>query len=188
MKLSRFSFFKKVIIGFIIAIPIPVTILESICRSKSGRCKCSAFSINRQTAIEEKFYIDTYLPVERTFPVPNTKDTISFDSAWTEYGWKMEKRWGLCILEHKVKNKNLNFCVPFRTKLSNVNSYSFEMKQFSQTEDPYFDPGSLGLNRFNFGINSLIDTIRILITQRDTVSVFSDTLYFIKTVKTDKSK
>ena len=145
------------------------------------------FSIDRKTAIEEGFYIDTYRPLKQSIAIPNIKDTIRFDSAWTEHSWQMERRLEICLLEHKVKGDSYNFCMPFSTSTSasDINSYPFELKQLQQASDPYYDRGSYLGNRFNFGMNAVRDTIKVVVEQKqnDTIATnrFVDTVMFIRT-------
>lgn len=147
--------------------------------------KRSAFSNDKETAIKEGFYIDTYIPVQSSLIISSSKDTINLDSAWSEHSWTTERRFGICLCEHKIKGDSYNFCMPFSTTTSDINSYPFDIKQLEKASEPYYDPGSYFGNRFNFGLSALDDTIKIIITQKQidttTSNHFVDTLLFIRT-------
>jgi hypothetical protein len=174
---------KYFVVGLLIVATVGFILFEYVCRSKMA--KYSAFSINRETAISEGFYIDTYVPVQTSLVMSNNADTIKFDSAWSEHSWTTERRFGLCLCEHKIKGDSYNFCIPFSTTSSDINSYKFDMKQLHLATEPYYDPGSYLGNRFNFGLSALSDTIKIILTQTNvdinTTIPFVDTLLFIKT-------
>jgi|KBSSwiS6_1023812.scaffolds.fasta_scaffold01374_7 hypothetical protein len=175
---------KYSIRGFVVVVLAGFIFFEIACRERSDHCKCSAFSNDRKTAIEEGFYIDTYIPIQSFAIISNKQDTLNFDSAWTEHSWTMVRRFGVCLFEYKTKGKGYNFCIPFSTTSSDLNSNLFELKQLPQINDPYYDPGGFLGNRFNFGLSGLSDTIRVILTQKqkDTISPNSsnDTLLFVR--------
>jgi hypothetical protein len=170
-----------IIIFGIIAITVGIIKIESLCNGR--QFKKSSFSFDKLTAIKEGFYIDAYLPFQQSLAIPNTKDTITFDSAWSEHSWTTERRLGLCLLEHKVKGDSYNYCIPFSTTSSDVNTYPFELKQLRQVSDPYYDPGEYFQGRFNFGSKILTDTIEIAIFTKESEGIKAnhliDTLIFI---------
>jgi len=175
---------KYTIGGLVLVILIGFVLLEIACRETMY--KRSAFSFDRETAIKEGFYIDTYIPVQSAFILPKNRDTLNFDSAWTEHSWTTERKLGLCLFEHKVKGVGYNFCAPFSTTSSDINSFPFDLTQLRQADDPYFDPGSYFGGRFNFGLTGVVDTIRLVISQKQKdiiTSSFIDTLLFVKKKK-----
>jgi hypothetical protein len=171
--------FKRILIGLLFLAIIAFGILEYTCRQGED-CKCSAYSMDKATAIKEGFYIAPYSPKTKTLAIPNTNDTITFGDSWTEHTWQMSN--GLCLFKHKVHGDTYNFCMTLSTVASDINTYPFDMKPLGDT---VYDFGSYNGDRYNFGISKLSDTVKVLINQKnsDTASkqYFSDTLLFIRT-------
>lgn len=175
----RLKTLKKIFIGLLLFGVIALVILEYACRQKE-EYKCSAYSIDKETAIKEGFYIATYSPLTKTLAIPNTNDTVTFMDAWTEHTWQVSN--GLCLFRHKVHGDSYNFCMTLSTVASDINTYPFNMKPLSDT---VYDFGSYNGDRYNFGISKLSDTIKVLINQKNAdtsnAQYFSDTLLFIRT-------
>jgi hypothetical protein len=173
---------RRTLIVSVIVIAVGFVAIEYICNQKEA-CKCSAYSIDKGSAIEEGFYIDTYAPINETYLVSNVKDTIHFDSAWSEHGWEFSK--GLCLLKHKLKGHGFNVCIPFTTTNSDVSSYSFTLAPIieNKTEEGI---SSYVSGRINFQTEKTSDTIRLLIkenkiTGSDQIQNRMDTILFVKT-------
>ena len=81
---------RKIFIVSLIIVIAGLIAMEYLCNGREV-CKCSAYSLDKKSAIEEGFYIDPYIPIKKTYVVSNSKDTIHFDSAWSEHTWKFSK-------------------------------------------------------------------------------------------------
>jgi hypothetical protein len=175
MKLS------KIIIVSLIVVAAGLIVLEYIC-NQSEPCKCSAYSTDKENAIEEGFYIDTYAPFKKTYIVSNFKDTIHFDSAWSEHTWQFSK--GLCLLRHKIKADGFNICIPFTTTNLDVNSQPFILTPIIGNKSRE-GISTILAGRINYGIEQLSDTIKVMIEENHNIDTSqsrnkADTILFIK--------
>lgn len=155
--------------------------LEFICNQKE-ECKCSAYSVDKTSAISEGFYIDTYEPLRKSYVISNLKDSIFFGSGWSEHTWQFSK--GLCLLRHKVKGDGFNICVPFSTTNSHINTDSFALapivgNKIEEGISSYFG------GRINYGVDKLSDTIKLILRDKTKIDPQSeyekDTVFFVKT-------
>ncbi|MBI5858992.1 MAG: hypothetical protein HZB42_15270 [Sphingobacteriales bacterium] len=165
--------FRKILIVGLIVVIAGLIAMEYIC-NQGKVCKCSAYSTNKTSAIEEGFYIDTYVPLNETYAVSDLRDTIHFDSAWSEHTWQFSK--GLCLLRHKIKGDGFNICIPFTTTNSDVNTYSFTLAPIIKNTVEEGISSYVG-GRINFGVDKLSDTIRLIIKEDRNI----DTILFVRT-------
>jgi hypothetical protein len=178
MKLS------KIIIVSLIVVIAGLIVMEYICNQREP-CKCSGYSADKGYAIKEGFYIDTYVPLKDIYTVSNFKDTIYFDSAWSEHTWQFSK--GLCLLRHKIKADGFNICIPFTTTNSDVNSQPFILTPIIENK-AVGGRSTLLDGRINYGIEQLSDTIKVMIEENHNIDTSqsrnkADTILFIKNAK-----
>lgn len=174
---------KYYIIGLLVVLIIGIVLSEFACRSGTER-HFPGFSTTKEGSISEGFYVSSYLPQKVKYFVPNRHDTICFDTAWLEHNWKVEERFGLCLLEHKVKTNDFHFSLPLTTAASHDSGYKFTMKPVSQSSYLLYKEGEFFLNSFIADLPTMQDTIKVVVSNNvsDTSmwGAFSDTLLFIR--------
>jgi hypothetical protein len=174
---------KYYIVGLLVVLIGGIALFEFACRSVTER-HFPGFSTTKESSISDGFYVSSYLPENVNYIVPNRRDTISFDTAWLEHNWKVVERFGLCLLEHKVKNNDFHFSVPLMTTASHDSGYRFTMKPLSQSSYLLYTEGEFFQNSFITDFPTVQDTIKVIVsnTASDTSlsTSFSDTLSFIR--------
>lgn len=174
---------KYYIIGLLVVLIGGIALFEFACRSVTER-HFPGFSITKESSISDGFYVSSYLPENVNYIVPNSNDTISFDTAWLEHNYKVEERFGLCFLEHKVKNNDFHFSLPLTTTSSHDSGYRFTMKPVSRSSYLLYKEGEFFQNSFVVDFPTVQDTIRVIVSNNasdtTTSTALSDTLSFIR--------